>query len=115
MDETMNAGLEQEIIAELTIELQGEPAFSPEILAVKVRNAIREVKMKRNYAAASYTENQIKQDLYNYFSVIKSVALYDYNQIGADFESSHSENSVSRTWVSRDELFSGVHAFAKVL
>lgn len=115
MDEAMNVGLEQEIIAELTIELQGEPTFNAEILAVKVRNAIREVKMKRNYAATSYTDTQIEQDLYNYFSTIKSVALYDYNQIGADFEQSHSENSVSRSWVSRDELFKGVHAFVKVL
>lgn len=115
MDEAMNVGLEQEIIAELTIELQGEPTFNAEILAVKVRNAIREVKMKRNYAATSYTDSQIEKDLYNYFSTIKSVALYDYNQIGADFEQSHSENSVSRTWVSRDDLFKGVHAFVKVL
>lgn len=115
MDEAMNVGLEQEIIAELTIELQGEPTFNADILAVKVRNAIREVKMKRNYAATSYTDTQIEQDLYNYFSTIKSVALYDYNQIGVEGEQSHSENSVSRTWVSRDELFKGVHAFVKVL
>lgn len=115
MDEAMNVGLEQEIIAELTIELSGEQTFNADVLAVKVRNAIREVKMKRNYTATSYTDKQIEQDLYNYFSTIKSVALYDYNQIGADFEQSHSENSVSRTWVSRDELFKGVHAFVKVL
>lgn len=115
MDEAMNVGLEQEIIAELTIELQGEPTFNAEILAVKVRNAIREVKMKRNYATTSYTDKQIEQDLYNYFSTIKNVALYDYNQIGSEGEQSHSENSVSRTWVSRDELFKGVHAFVKVL
>lgn len=115
MDKAMNVGLEQEIIAELTIELQGEPTFNAEILAVKVRNAIREVKMKRNYTATSYTDMQIEKDLYNYFSTIKSVALYDYNQIGAEGEQSHSENSVSRTWVSRDELFKGVHAFVKVL
>lgn len=115
MDEAMNAGLEQEIIAELTIELQKQPTFNAEILAIKVRNAIRELKMKRNYVATSYTDEQIEKDLYNYYSTIKDLALYDFAQIGAPFESSHSENSVSRTWISRDDILKGVHAFVKVL
>ncbi len=110
----MDVGLEDEIVAELTVELQDEPTFNVNILATKVRNAIREVKMKRNYQATSYTDEQVEKDLYNYFSVIKSVALYDYNQIGAEGEQSHSENSISRTWVDRDDLFKGVHAFVKV-
>ena len=110
----MDVGLEDEIVAELTVELQDEPTFNVNILAIKVKNAIREVKMKRNYQATSYTDEQIEKDLYNYFSVIKSVALYDYNQIGAEGEQSHSENSISRTWVDRDDLFKGVHAFVKV-
>lgn len=110
----MDVGLQDEIVAELTVELQDEPTFNVNILATKVRNAIREVKMKRNYQATSYTDEQVEKDLYNYFSVIKSVALYDYNQIGAEGEQSHSENSVSRTWVDRDDLFRGVHAFVKV-
>ena len=101
----MDVGLQDEIVAELTVELQDEPTFNVNILATKVRNAIREVKMKRNYQATSYTDEQIE---------IKSVALYDYNQIGAEGEQSHSENSVSRTWVDRDDLFKGVHAFVKV-
>lgn len=108
-------GIEEEIIEELTTLLQGDPMFNPEVLTVKVKNAIREMKMKRNYVATSYTDEQIEVDLYNYFSVIESVALYDYNQIGAEGEQSHSENSTSRTWVNRDELFKGVHAFVKVL
>lgn len=115
MDEEVNVGIEQEIIAELTIELQGEPTFNADVLAIKVRNAIREVKMKRNYIVTSYTDAQIETDLYNYFSVIKSVALYDYNQIGAEGEASHSENGTSRSYIDRDDLFRSVHAFVKVL
>lgn len=111
----MDVGIEQEIIAELSIELQGEPTFSVDILAVKVRNAIRELKMKRNYSATSFSEADIKKDLYNYYSTIVNVARYDYNQLGAEGEQSHSENSVSRSWVDRDDLFRGVHAFVKVL
>ena len=116
MDEAMSVGLQDEIIAELTVELSGQPTFNADLLAIKVRNAIREVRMKRNYQATSYTTEQIEKDLYdNYFSVIKNLALYDFAQIGAPFESSHSENSTSRSWVSRDEIFNGVHAFVQVL
>lgn len=107
--------MEQDIIDELTIELKNEPDFNPEILAVKVRNAIREVKMKRNYVATSYTDAQIEQDLQNYYSTIKNLALYDYNTIGMEFQSGSSENSTSRTMIDRDDLFRGVHAFVKVL
>lgn len=115
MDKKMNVGIEQEIIAELTIELQGQPTFNLDALTAKVSNAIREVKAKRNYSATSYTDEQIEKDLYDYYSVIKNVALYDFAQLGAPFENSHSENSVSRSWVDRDDLFKSVHAFVKVL
>ena len=110
----MNAELKQEIIADLTTELQNDPAFRADVLELKVSDAIREVMMKRNYSATSYTEKQIEKDLQNYYSIIKNVALYDYNHIGAEGESSHSENSVSRTWVNRDDLFKGLHTFVKV-
>lgn len=109
-------GLEQEIVDELTAELEiADKNFNPALLVPKVRNAIREVKMKRNYAATSYSEQKIADDLYNYYSVIKDLALYDYSHIGGYFESSHSENSTNRTWISRDEILKGVHAFVKVL
>lgn len=106
--------IEQEIIAELSIELQGEPTFNADILAVKVKNAIREVRKARNYPK-SYTEKNIQEDLQDYYSNIRNIALYDYNQIGAEFQSNASENSVSRSWVDRDKLFDGVYAFVKVL
>ena len=107
--------LEQEIIAELTVEISGQPTFNEKILSLKVKNAIREVKMKRNYQVTSYDDEQIEKDLYNYYSVIKNVALYDFAQLGAPFENSYNENSISRTWTNRDELFKGVHSFVDVL
>lgn len=110
-----NVGLQDEIIAELTIELSGQPTFNADVLKIKVSNAVREVKMKRNYQATSYTEEQIENDLYNYYSAIKGLALYDFAQIGAPFENSHSENSINRTWNNRDDILKGVHAFVQVL
>lgn len=115
MDTAMNVGLQEEIIAELTMELSGDATFNAEFLKAKVINAIREVKLRRNYTATSYNDEQITKDLYNYYSVIKNVALYDYNQRGVEGQSAHNENGTNRTWISRDRLFNGVIAFCKVL
>ena len=41
--------LQEQIVDELTIELSDDDAFNSDILEIKVRNAIREVKRKRNY------------------------------------------------------------------
>lgn len=116
MDEAVKVGLQEEIVAELTIEYGDQPTFNADIIAIKVRDAIREVKNRRNYQATSYSDEEIEKDLYdNYYSVIKNLAVYDFAQMGAPFESSHNENSISRTWVSRDEILRCVHAFVKVL
>ena len=106
--------LENEVVTELTVELKDEDSFNADLLRIKVKNAVRELRMKRNYTATSMTDEQILTDMYNYYSVILNVARYDYNQVGVEGEQSHSENSVSRTWVSRDDLFKGVHAFVNV-
>lgn len=116
MDEEIKVGLQEEIVAELTIELQNEPTFNADIINIKIKDAIREVKNRRNYQATSYTDEEIEKDLYNnYYSVVKNLALYDFAQIGGYFESSHSENSISRNWVSRDDILRCVHAFVQVL
>lgn len=108
--------LQQEIVEELTAELEiTDKNFNVALLIPKVKNAIREVRMKRNYSATSYSEKKIADDLLNYYSVIKDLALYDYSHIGGYFENSHSENSTSRNWISRDEILQGVHAFVKII
>lgn len=114
MDATLLNGLQTELVADLTTELKNDPSFDVDILTVKVKNAIRDVKSRRNYDATLYDDERIVKDLENYYSVIRNVALYDYNQIGVEGQQSHSENSISRSWVSRDSLFNGVVAFVKV-
>lgn len=107
--------METDIIADLTIELQNDPEFNADVLALKVRNAIREVKVKRNYGATNYTDEQIEKDLEKFYVVVENVARYDYNQIGVEGEKSHSENGINRTYVSRDSLFAVVHPFVDVI
>ena len=107
MDEMMNVGLQDELISDLTAELEGQPTFSSSLLKQKVVGAIREVKRARKYPSY-YTDEQINKDLYEYYSNIRSIALYDFSQVGAPFEESHNENSVNRSWSDRNKLFSGV-------
>lgn len=112
MDEAMSVGLQEELIADLAEELSNEPTFNASALKQKVISAIREVKTARRYPGY-YTDKQISNDLYSYYSNIRNVALYDYNHIGAEFEKIHNENSVSRSWDDRKELFSGIVALSR--
>lgn len=115
IDSGMTAGLEQEIFADLSAELSvSDKNFSEPLLLSKVRNAMREVKRARNYPK-TYSDSQIEQDMYDYFSNIRNIALYDYNQIGGEFQESSSENSTSRSWMERNKLFNGICPFVRVL
>ena len=107
----------EELIADiyntLETELQITDAnYNSSLCLVKVRNATNEVRNARNYPS-SYTEDMIVADLKTFFSVIRDVALYDYNTVGAEFQKSHNENSVSRAWFDRDKLFFRVIPIAR--
>ena len=108
MDESMNVGLDEEIFADLSEELKiSDPNFNSNLLLSKVKNAMREVKRARKYPDY-YSEEQINQDMYEYFSNVRNIALYDYNLIGGEGEQTHSENGVSRSYTDRNKLFSGI-------
>ena len=107
--------LQDEIVADLTIELSEDDDFSADVLAVKVKNAIKEIKSARMYPS-SYTDEKIIKDLSdNYYSSIINLARYDYNQVGAEGQSAYSEGDNSRTWVDRNSLFNGIAPFVKIL
>lgn len=100
--------LEYELLEDLAEELSAtDQKFKPELIKPKIKNAIREVKRARNYPK-HYTESAIVEDLENYYSNIRNIALFDYNMIGAEGQSSSSENGTSRSFIDRDKLFSGI-------
>lgn len=107
--------LRDDIINDLTVELGSEPTFDADILAVKVDNAIREVKRRRNYKASNMSNEEIEEDLENYYTNIHNVALFDYNQIGDEFQSAMTENGTRREYVDREKLFVGVAAFQQAM
>ena len=104
--------LTTEVMESLESELSKESGFDALILEAKINNAIKEVIKARRYPA-SYSEDQINNDLSNYYSNIRNIALYDYNMSGAEYQQSHSENGISRSYVNRKELFSGILPIAR--
>lgn len=101
-----------EIVEDLKIELESDVGFSEDALTAKTRNAYREVKLARHYPS-TYTDEMVSTDMEQFFSVIRDIALFDYNQIGKDFEQSHTENSVTRSYTSRLSLFANVTPIAR--
>lgn len=105
-----------EITEELKIELEGEPSFNAAVLRNKVKDAYRKVRGRKCYENTSKTEDGIIDDLYaKHYQDIKDVALYNFAKIGGDFETSHSENSISRSWVSENEVLGNITAYVKIL
>lgn len=107
--------LKESVIESLTTELDSDPDFSEEILEEKVNSVVNEVILARRYRMAGYTDEQIEADIENYISNIRNIALYDYNQSGLDFQSSHTENGTIRSYMSRHRLFSGIVPLSKTV
>lgn len=100
-----------EILEDLGNELElSEGDSKIAALTSKIKNAIREVRLKRNYPE-HFTEEQIVKDLQKHYSNIRELALYDFNQVGAEGQTSHHENGTNRTWKSRNDCLIGVFAY----
>lgn len=84
------------------------------VLAIKVKAVVRELLNIRNYENSGMTDWEIEQDLNRYYTQCMNVARFDYNQVGAEGEESHSENGISRKYVDRGKLWSGAVPFARV-
>lgn len=103
----------QSIIDELTIELRNEVDFDADILALKVTNAYREVKAARHYPK-TYSEASIESDMADYYTNVKSIAMYDYTKIGAEGQTKYSADGESIDYIKREKLFAGILPIARV-
>lgn len=83
------------------------------MISLSAKRAVRSFKKKRNYPSG-YTEEQINSDMEKCYDCIFDLALYFLVKQGAEFQGSHSENSVSRNWDSETEIYvnHGVFPFA---
>ena len=105
------AGFEKELLSDLSDELSiADENFNPTLLLSKIRSSIRSIKGARKYQnnPEFYTDERIEKDLYEYYENIRGLALDRYSRIGADGESSHSENGISMAYEDEKRWFSGV-------
>ena len=103
--------IENEVCKDLITELELNKGSDQKLLALKVKNAVREVANRRSYPT-HFSDADIQKDLEKFYSNIHDLALYDYNQIGVEGQSSHSENGESRAWKDREDCLKGVFAWA---
>lgn len=104
--------LQTDLEEELSAELHNDADKA--LLSSKIKGAYREVKLRRNYQE-HHTQEYVDKDMEKLYPVIKYLALYDFNLVGGEGQTGHSENGTSRTWRSRDEILAKVIPFAQVL
>ncbi len=113
VDSGMIVGLEQELIADLTAELSiSDENFNADLLLSKIRSAIREVYEDRGYEDEG--KRIIERDMRNQYIKIRKRAFYDYNQIGVEGQSSHSENGTSRAYDDRIKYCGAVIKISRI-
>ena len=106
---------ETELNTDLTAEISASGnEVLVDALAVKVKAVVRELLNIRNYDNSGMTDEEIEADIERFYTPCMNVARYDYNQLGAEGEDTHSENGISRSYMERGKLWAGVVPFAKV-
>lgn len=112
--------LQSEILTDLTAQLENDPGYDPDVVASKLNIAFREVLQARTqkYHGAypsDMTEAQQVADLSQFYSHIFNLALFDYNTIGIEFQTSSTEHSTTRTYRDRDRLFNGIVPISRLV
>lgn len=104
--------LQTDLGAELVSELHSDA--DKVLLSSKIKGAYLTVKRKRNYQE-HHTQEYVNADMKNMYDIIKELAMYDWNHIGAEGEVSHSENGISRSWGDRNAVLTDVIPFVSVI
>lgn len=110
----------EELLEELNTDLEAE--FASELhddsdkalLSSKVKGAYYTVRRKRNYQE-HHTEEFIDKDMKSMYDIVKELAMYDWDHVGAEGETSHSENGINRSWNPRENILRDVTPFATVV
>ena len=103
MDSTTYNELLESLETLLGVTEEGDIAILTEIL----NDAIAEIKEARHYPS-DMSASDIEADMLKYITNIKKLSKYDYSQIGAELQTSHSENGVNRSFGDRRKCLDGV-------
>ena len=60
-------------------------------------------------------EDEKEAAITKFRNVIFNAVLYAYNHIGAEFEATHNENGINRSWINEADLYSNIVPVAKVI
>ena len=87
-------------------------------LEVELQNLIDKAKSEvinyRRYPS-DWSDEQIEADINdNYSHSVVDLVLYDYYTKGADYETSHNENGVSRSFINRDKILGKIIPFCNI-
>lgn len=80
------------------------PEEDEPVLLLLIQKAISDFKIQINYPK-TFSEEKINEDLEKNKFCIFELAYYDYNMQGTEFQTSHSENGVSRSWNNKAEIY----------
>lgn len=109
--------LRNEIADEIKVELIAlgqEPMPSDDVIGLKVKDAMREAIRDRNYPDG-YSETRMLADIEKFYINIKAKAFCKINQIGMEFETSHTENGFARTFIEYQKLSQGINPIARIM
>jgi len=87
-----------------------------DILQILVNRGINLFKSRRNYPK-NFTQEQISEDMEQYYSCIFDLIVFSFEKQGAENESSHIENNVHRVYESENSIFikHGVYPYLKTI
>lgn len=87
-------------------------------LEIEIQNLIDKAKSEvRDYRRypSDWSDEQIEADINNNYShSVVDLVLYDYYTKGADYETSHNENGVSRSFINRDKILGKIIPFCNI-
>lgn len=86
-----------ELLARLKVRLEIDSTDEDSLLEELIQSAVDTVNNLRNYTS---TDSAIVESVYK--SLVVDMAIVSYNRLGAEGETSHNENGVSRTFATGD-------------
>lgn len=97
--------MEQKLLQDLKDYLGDDYDESNEpALLICIKRAILSFKNKRNYPK-TYSDTLINSDMEKYYSCVFDLTLYWCNMQGYEFQTSHSESGVSRSFNSERDIY----------
>ncbi|MBQ0111763.1 MAG: hypothetical protein KBT03_01415 [Bacteroidales bacterium] len=94
--------MEDELLEDLLKNLGDD--YEPLLAEICIKMAMKTFRRKRNYPR-TFTEEKILIDMDNNYACIYDLALYRFAKDGGEFQTSHSENGITRQWESETEIF----------